>query len=152
MSWLIPVIIFIDQITKKLSETFLINNIIKIGMFELRYVENSGVAFGFFQGFPLLHGLISTIIVTFLYFFREKYMKSVENFLFSFDLGICFIIGGAVGNIFDRIRLGYVVDMIYWPKFSIFNVADIFITFGGIILLYHFLRRINYGKNSAQSE
>ncbi len=39
---------------------------------------------------------------------------------------MCFIISGALGNIFDRIRLGYVVDIISWQDFTVFNIADIF--------------------------
>ncbi|HOB16773.1 MAG TPA: signal peptidase II [Defluviitoga sp.] len=152
MSWLIPVIIFFDQLTKKLAETFLIQSPIKIGIFELTYVENTGVAFGLFRGKSFIHGIVATIIAVFLCFFREKYLKANHEYNFSFDLGICFIISGALGNIFDRIRLGYVVDIISWHNFSVFNVADIFITCGGIVLLYHLVRRSLHGKNDVQSE
>ena len=152
MSWLIPIIIFFDQITKKTAETILVHNPIKIGIFELTYVENTGVAFGLFRGKALIHGIIATIIVTFLYFFREQYLRSNNIFNFSFDLGMCFIISGALGNIFDRIRLGYVVDIISWQDFTVFNIADIFITFGGIILLYHLVRRSLHGKSDLQSK
>ncbi len=113
----------------------------------MTYVENTGIAFGLFKGMALFHGIFSTLIVIFLFILKEKY----KFFNTSFDLGITFIIGGALGNIFDRIRLGYVVDMIYWPNFSIFNVADIFVTFGGVILLYHFFKRSKYGKKNVQS-
>jgi signal peptidase II len=152
MSWVIPIIIFFDQVTKKMAETFLIHNPIKIGIFELTYVQNTGVAFGLFKGKAFIHGIIATIIVTFLYFFREQYLKNNRLFNLSFDLGMCFIISGAMGNIFDRIRLGYVVDIISWQHFSIFNIADIFITFGGIILLYHLIRRSLHGKSNVQSK
>jgi signal peptidase II len=45
-----------------------------------------------------------------------------------------------MGNIFDRLRIGYVVDIFYVPYFSIFNVADSFVTVGGILLAIYFLR------------
>ncbi|WP_103898428.1 signal peptidase II [Petrotoga halophila] len=151
MNWVIPIIIFFDQLTKKLSETFLLENTIKIGFFQLTYVENTGIAFGLFKGMALFHGVFSTLIVIFLFILKEKYKEKYKFFTTSFDLGITFIIGGALGNIFDRIRLGYVVDMIYWPYFSIFNVADIFVTFGGVILLYHFFKRSSHGKKNVQS-
>jgi len=151
MNWVIPIIIFFDQLTKKLSETFLLEKNIKIGFFQLTYVENTGIAFGLFKEMTLFHGIFSTLIVIFLFILKEKYKEKNKFFTTSFDLGISFIIGGALGNIFDRIRLGYVVDMIYWPNFSIFNVADIFVTFGGVILLYHFLKRSKYGKKNVQS-
>jgi len=151
MNWVIPIIIFFDQLTKKLSETFLLEKNIKIGFFQLTYVENTGIAFGLFKEMTLFHGIFSTLIVIFLFILKEKYKEKNKFFTTPFDLGISFIIGGALGNIFDRIRLGYVVDMIYWPNFSIFNVADIFVTFGGVILLYHFLKRSKYGKKNVQS-
>ena len=151
MNWVIPIIIFFDQLTKKLSETFLLEKNIKIGFFQLTYVENTGIAFGLFKDMALFHGIFSTLIVIFLFILKEKYKEKCKFFTTSFDLGIAFIIGGALGNIIDRIRLGYVVDMIYWPNFSIFNVADIFVTFGGVILLYHFFKRSKYEKKSVQS-
>ncbi|RAO98845.1 hypothetical protein PW5551_07115 [Petrotoga sp. 9PW.55.5.1] len=150
MTWIIPIIIFFDQITKKLSEIYLINNTIKVGFFQLTYVKNTGIAFGLFQGKALFHAIISTIVVIFLFSFREIYKKKTQPFFKSFDLGMSFILGGALGNIFDRVRLGYVVDMIYWPNFSIFNVADMFVTFGALILLYHLLRRSSYEKKNNQ--
>jgi len=56
------------------------------------------------------------------------------------EFGMIFIISGALGNIFDRLRVGYVVDIFYVPYFSIFNVADSFVTIGGILLAIYFLR------------
>jgi signal peptidase II len=136
MSFLIPLIILFDQITKILGEEYLVNNSIDIWFFKLTYTENTGMAFGMFQDNSFLLGVISSIIVSILFIIREIYVKKIK----SKYLGLIFIISGAMGNIFDRLRIGYVVDIFYVPYFSIFNVADSFVTIGGILLAIYFLR------------
>jgi signal peptidase II len=96
------------------------------------------MAFGMFQDNSFLLGIVSSIIVSILFFIREKYTKNIKSI--TLDLGLIFIISGAMGNIFDRLRIGYVVDIFYVPYFSIFNVADSFVTVGGILLAIYFLR------------
>ena len=56
-------------------------------------------------------------------------------------VAIALVIGGAIGNLIDRVQTGLVVDMICIPWFSTFNVADIFITFGAIFLVLYILIR-----------
>lgn len=138
MSFLIPLIILLDQITKILGEQYLYNNSINIWFFKLTYTENTGMAFGMFQNNSFLLGILSSIIVSILLLIRELYTKKIKSFIL--DLGIIFVISGAMGNIFDRLRIGYVVDIFYVPYFSIFNVADSFVTIGGILLAIYFLR------------
>jgi signal peptidase II len=138
MSFLIPLIILFDQITKIIGEEYLVKNSIDIWFFELTYTENTGMAFGMFQDNSFLLGIVSSIIVSILFFIREKYTKNIKSI--TLDLGLIFIISGAMGNIFDRLRIGYVVDIFYVPYFSIFNVADSFVTVGGILLAIYFLR------------
>ncbi|KUK82031.1 MAG: Lipoprotein signal peptidase, partial [Petrotoga mobilis] len=91
MNWVIPIIIFFDQLTKKLSQTFLLENNIKIGFFQLTYIENTGIAFGFFKDMALFHGTFSMLIVIFLFILKEKYKEKYKFFTTSFDLGISFI-------------------------------------------------------------
>lgn len=138
MSFLIPLIILFDQITKILGEQYLVKNSIDIWFFKLTYTENTGMAFGMFQDNSFLLGIVSSVIVSILFFIREKYTKKIKSIIL--DLGLIFIISGAMGNIFDRLRIGYVVDIFYVPYFSIFNVADSFVTIGGILLAIYFLR------------
>jgi len=138
MSFLIPIIILFDQITKIIGEKYLVNSSIDIWFFKLTYTENTGMAFGMFQNNSFLLGIISSIIVSVLFFIREHYTKKIKSILLEF--GMIFIISGALGNIFDRLRVGYVVDIFYVPYFSIFNVADSFVTIGGILLAIYFLR------------
>lgn len=100
------------------------------------YVRNTGVAFGAFQGAGhilvlLALGVVLLLAVAFWRMIRESPWLSVA-------LGLQF--GGAIGNIIDRVRPGYVVDFIDVPKFPTFNVADSAITVGVILLGIYLLR------------
>lgn len=94
--------------------------------------KNSGVAFGIFLGY-WVQLLISTAIVIFLTYFCFACLSEKNRFYSRILLGI--IIGGAIGNLINRIHLGYVIDFISIWKFPIINIADIGITLGLIILL-----------------
>lgn len=94
------------------------------GFFNLTYVQNTGVAFGMFKGQGLLVGLfVAAIALAAFYYSREVNWAAWEPNL----VGGC-LVGGALGNLIDRVRLGYVVDFFdvhagayQWP---VFNVAD----------------------------
>lgn len=146
MLWMIPIIIFLDQITKIYSTDVLKYDPIKIWIFELTYVENTGVAFGLFQDRAFLHGVLSTVLVAIMFFIRDFYIKRNKKYLL-FDISFCMIIGGAMGNIIDRIRIGFVVDMVFVPYFSVFNVADAFITIGGFLFIVFFVRRTKRARS-----
>lgn len=94
------------------------------GFFNLTYVQNTGIAFGMFKGQGLLVGLfVAAIALAAFYYSREMNWTAWEPNL----VGGC-LVGGALGNLIDRIRLGYVVDFFdvhadayQWP---VFNIAD----------------------------
>lgn len=141
-------IILSDQISKyiirssfKLYEQV---DVIK-GFFRITYTKNNGAVWGFFSGHksPLITMLITLLailalgIVIYL-FIKSKTINKTEI------LALSFIAGGAIGNIIDRISLGYVVDFIeiYIKQYSwpIFNIADSFISVGIIILIFSILK------------
>lgn len=109
-----------------------------VSIFDLRFVKNTGVSLGLFSAesdlgrwlLVLLTGAIATGVAF--------WMRREEN---RFDLiALGCVLGGAVGNILDRIRFGYVVDFAdlhfgEWRPFLVFNVADAAITIGVVILL-----------------
>ena len=111
------------------------------GFLDLVYVENTGAIFGLFHSHSELFIVLgiagSIIILVFLYYFPPV------NTLGAVSFGLIF--AGAVGNLIDRIRLGYVIDFVsmhvhdrfYWPTF---NVADAALTVGIIALIYYFYR------------
>jgi len=111
------------------------------GFARLRYTENTGAAFGFFQGWTWILSVAAiAIVITILI----SASKVATNPLGMLALGL--ITGGALGNLIDRIRLGYVVDFVdvYGARvdvnnihysFPVFNVADSAITIGAILLI-----------------
>jgi signal peptidase II len=102
----------------------------------IAYSHNTGVAFSLFQGHPELLTIVALLIVTgAIYFYRTQLPN--ERLLIQLIMGL--IIGGAFGNIIDRVRLGYVVDFISVGWFPIFNFADSFISVGAGLLMVQFL-------------
>lgn len=108
------------------------------GVLRFTYVRNTGAAFSSFQGMQWLFALIflALTVLIFLEYFKKPLPFS------KFDRWcIAAIYGGGLGNMIDRLRLGYVVDMIEteFITFPVFNVADCFITCGCIALMIHLI-------------
>jgi len=103
-----------------------------------RLVYNTGGVFGIFQGNALLFHIMSGIAIIFLFGY---YIKSPYNDIY-FNLAVCFVLGGALGNFTDRFFRPGVVDFIdmgigihRWPTY---NVADAFISMGAVLLMISF--------------
>ncbi len=132
------ILIGLDQWTKMLAVAFLKGKapfVIWNGVFELRYLENRGAAFGMMQGqrtFFLIMGIIVFIAVVYLFSHMSK-----ESRFWPIRLIAVFILAGAWGNMLDRMRLSYVVDFFYFKliDFPIFNVADIYVSVGTAVLI-----------------
>lgn len=132
----------LDQFTKYLAATHLKENAVTLidGVFQLRYLENRGAAFGMFQDRQVLFIIVSLIALILLGFFYVRIPK-IKRFSI---LRICILLieCGGIGNLIDRVRLNYVVDFFYIEciNFPIFNVADIFATIAtaGLLLLFIF--------------
>ena len=106
------------------------------GLLRLTYVQNTGAAFSTFQGQQWLFALIFaifTLAVLYEYFKKPMGFTKFERWM------IAAIYGGGLGNMVDRVRLGYVVDMLetQFMEFPVFNVADCFITCGCVVLMVH---------------
>lgn len=127
----------LDQLTKGLAIRFLKGQdplVIWDGVFELRYLENRGAAFGMFQGqrvFFLIMGLLVFAVGVYLFL-----RMSEDARFFPFRLIGIFVVAGAWGNMLDRFRLSYVVDFFYFRliDFPIFNVADIYVSVSVAVL------------------
>ena len=104
------------------------------GFLSFTYVRNTGAAFSAFRGMQWLFALIFVVLtVAILY----EYFKKPLPFSKLDRWCIAAIYGGGLGNMIDRVRFGYVVDMIQteFMEFPIFNVADCFITCGCILMM-----------------
>ena len=128
-----------DQITKFLTVAHIpLNGSLPFlpGVVRLTYVQNIGAAFSMLEGMRWLFVLVFlglTAMVVYEFFKAKLPFTTFERWC------IAAIYGGGLGNIIDRIRLGYVVDMIQteFMVFPVFNVADCFITCGCILLVVH---------------
>lgn len=157
---LVLILIAIDQLTKYLAVTFLKEKpaipIIK-DVFELEYLENTSAAFGM-DPVSLLHRIfqfdiflqnpelylnvrmgffyILTILMVFVFVWIFLKIPNVKRLKYL-DYILIFFTAGALGNLIDRLTLQYVVDFLYFKliDFPIFNVADIYVTCAGIILM-----------------
>ena len=132
-------IVLIDQFTKYLmfyNKKLFINK--DFLLFKLDFVKNYGAAFNILSGSRLFLSLISIIFSILLI-----YLIFRKNTLNSFDLySYSFILGGTIGNGIDRIYRGFVIDFINLNiiNFPVFNIADISINIGFIILLYNIFK------------
>lgn len=99
--------------------------------FSLTYAENTGVAFGMFQDSNLFFLVFSSALVGVLLYMRRR----IEKHGRPAALGLALVLGGALGNLYDRIAYGYVVDFFDLSFFpAVFNVADSAITVGAVLL------------------
>lgn len=101
------------------------------GLLQLRHVHNRGIAFGLFSGAGGLVVIGSLVVGALLFTFLLR----VEPSDLLTVTGGALITGGALGNLVDRVQLGYVVDYIDLPRFPTFNAADVWITVGVVLVL-----------------
>jgi signal peptidase II len=145
--WLAGVVLLLDQLTKLavINQLAAYVDVIAVtGFFNLVHVHNTGAAFSLFadqpgwqRGFFIGVAGIATVVI--LYLLR----KTRERRMFSIALAL--ILGGAIGNVIDRILYGHVIDFLdvhaagwHWPAF---NVADSAITIGAALLIWDGLRK-----------
>ena len=143
-------VVLVDQLSKLWIRSNLAigESLFEVGFFRLTYVHNSGAAFGLFQGQSFLLAIIALVIVAALLlytlFFHHRLPFS-DNRLGRLAIGL--VLGGATGNLIDRVHIGYVTDFIdfgFWPAF---NVADSAIVVGTIILAYSLIRLAMAGEH-----
>jgi len=137
---LIVLVIAIDQVSKYLAFTYLkpVDSItILKGIFNLTYVENRGAAFGILQNQRWLFILLTIIICIAMAY----YLIANRNESLLLRISLSMILAGAIGNLIDRVRHGYVVDMFHFTliDFPVFNIADSFVVIGTILLGYYIL-------------
>jgi len=132
-------IILFDQFTKNIiniNHKSLINT--DLIFFSIDYVKNYGAAFNILSGSRIFLSTISIIITMFLIYFilNKKNLSNLDLLSYSF------ILGGTIGNGFDRLTKGYVIDFINlsFINFPVFNIADISINIGLIFIVYGLIK------------
>lgn len=128
-------IIVFDQLTKFFIKKNMINVQLIKNFFFLRYIQNTGAAFGILKNQVMLLIWFSVIVIGVILFLYDK-ITEISTKIFT-----GFILGGTIGNLIDRLRLGFVVDFIYFKIWPAFNIADVAITIGVIGLILFSLRK-----------
>lgn len=154
--WLPLLIVAVDQLTKAMIRAMLPlhdSRTIIPGLVDFTHVRNTGAAFGILNtaDFPFKTAVIA-VIATAALIGVGMYAASLAHHQFIARLGLALIIGGAAGNLLDRVTVGSVVDFVdvYWRNhhFWAFNVADSAITFGVAIMILDMLGADGWRKTS----
>jgi signal peptidase II len=152
-TWVLLIIaavtLLIDQFTKYLAVTYLAPIIVwapipsLAHIFTFTFTTNTGVAFGLFKDLGLIVVGVAVVVIAAIVIYQGQVPQ--EAWLVRVALGLQ--LGGAFGNLIDRLRLGHVTDFIHFHFWPVFNVADMSIV-GGVILLA--LTMLREGKEPAQ--
>lgn len=136
---IIIILILLDQITKgMISSNMLLHESIPVinNIFHITYARNFGAAFSILQNQKSFFIIIGSITIAILIFVVIRYEKRFDKVLMT---SLSLITGGAIGNLIDRIRLGYVVDFLDFNVFPVFNIADSSIVCGTILMIIYML-------------
>lgn len=122
------------------------------GFFHFTYIHNPGAAFGIAVGSPLFYTIFTFIAIAFIVFLLYRSPDAP----LSIRLAYTMILGGALGNLTDRLRLGEVIDFfdfgigrLRWP---VFNMADVFVTSGIILLSFCYLVQKDVKRHETKEE
>ncbi len=129
------IIIVIDQLSKYLissSMTLGFSFPVINGIFHITYIQNSGAAFGVLAEKRWIFIAAGIIIIGLAAYFRKKIMRERPVVRY----GTAMLVGGAIGNLIDRIMIGRVIDFLDFRVWPIFNIADIGICVGVALLMY----------------
>ena len=111
------------------------------GFFQIVHVHNTGAAFGIFQDHTLtliIVAFIGIVAILLLVFILQSRWSFLDSLLVRLAIGL--VLGGTIGNLIDRLRLGYVTDFINFKVWPAFNIADADVTVGVIIIAYRIIR------------
>ena len=136
---LVSIVFSLDQISKyiiSLNHEYFLNK--NIFIFSINYLRNYGAAFNIFEGnriFLSIVSILSSLILIYFIFVKER-INPLDRY------GLSLILAGSLGNGIDRILKGYVIDFINLKLFDfpIFNIADIAINIGCIILIFNYFK------------
>ncbi len=142
LSWLGASLLLIglDRVTKILTVTYLKDQEpvrLLFDAFEFIYSENKGAAFGMMQGQRVFFICIAVVVLAAALYVTLKLPGFDEPRYNLLKLCVAMLTAGAFGNMYDRLSQGYVVDFLYFKliNFPVFNIADICVTCGALLLI-----------------
>ncbi|CUH94198.1 putative membrane protein [Propionispora sp. 2/2-37] len=131
-------IIVLDQLTKYYVQTHMLPGMsipLIQNVFHLTYVLNPGAAFGILEHKTAFFVVIAGMMIAGVFWFYPRIPAG--NLLLR--VGIAFMVGGAIGNVIDRVRTSYVVDFFDFRIWPVFNIADIAIVTGVFFIIIHII-------------
>lgn len=134
-------VLFLDQLSKFLAASFLQLNtpVVLIKNFlNLSLVHNRGAAFGILKNQLFMFVIISLVAIALILYHLKDKKKSILS-----SISLSLILGGAAGNLIDRLRFGFVIDFLDFRIWPVFNLADSAITIGVVLLSWELLCKKN---------
>lgn len=147
-------ILLLDQATKYIIEANVTYNTSWMPLewlapfFQITHIGNTGIAFGLFSGGSMLFALIAMGVTAVLLYYN--YTLPAGHIGVRIVLGV--ILGGALGNLIDRLRQGYVTDFLDFGPWPVFNVADMAVVFGSLTLVWLMWQEEKKFKAAADAE
>jgi len=125
-------VVIVDRLTKYIFRNLSEGESVRVvpGLFHITLVLNSGAAFGLFKGRSVFFTVSTVIVIAFICFYIIR--GGCKDLLMLTALGL--ILGGAAGNLIDRVAFGYIIDFLDFRIWPVFNIADASITIGAFIL------------------
>ena len=138
--WIAAIVLVLDQITKLAAVKYLVAGVIPVlPFFDLELAYNTGAAFGFLHNAGGWQRVFFIVVAVGVSGFIIQMLRKLEKHELQLAVALMLVLGGAIGNVIDRIYLGKVVDFLHffyggweWPNF---NIADSAITVGAILLI-----------------
>jgi len=139
-------IIFLDRITK-----IFFSRVLSVGeslpvirnFLTMTLVHNTGIAFGLFRDQGIVFIIVPIIAIFLLFYNIFYYHRNQEELSRTYIIAFSMILGGAIGNLIDRMVFGYVIDFIDLQVWPVFNIADSAITLGAVIIAFNCIPRQN---------
>jgi signal peptidase II len=132
-------VVILDRLTKMLVQNHMTEGMsipVIPGLMSFTYILNPGAAFGLLEHRRLFFIAMTIAVIVAVFYLRHRIAEEDA----TVQLGVAFFLGGAAGNLIDRIETGYVIDFFDFHFWPIFNVADIFICVGVGLIVWNIIR------------
>ena len=132
-------IVVFDQLTKYFVSRYMaLSQSVSLidGILHLTYIQNTGAGFGMLKGWNIVLIFVSLIVIGLMLYYFDRIVKGK-----AINIPVALVLGGAIGNLVDRVLLGHVIDFIDFRIWPAFNIADSCITIGSMWLIVYFWKK-----------
>ncbi|WP_037329928.1 signal peptidase II [Anaerovibrio lipolyticus] len=143
------IVFIIDQLVKSYVTAYMeLGQSIPVikDYFYITYVLNPGAAFGMFANQRMMFIIVAVVLCAVVFYFRKQLAR--ESMMMKY--GVSLLAGGAVGNLYDRLQSGLVVDFFDFRVWPVFNIADIAICVGAALIVMDIFSRRNENDTDLQ--